>query len=297
MKFWTMFVVVSMMVFLPASVSAQISAVGYGEVRYDFNGQKNPSAPAATNYSDLAACVAGYTVGADACLEGRWQVWKNMPISVGVRFQYQYQAWTARDEYLLGPTLQIKLGKVVDVTLRLDLLVDLQDGDMGIVHPYLLLHKQWQGKSTYQLNLQFHYQWLGSDRYQLSEGYYDASEHQVMAEIDGAWHPAGFKWIFPLAYVGGAGYFNTSETHTSAGVFPAQEKRGMLYLGLGARGEIQMGKQAVLWYQARVGYQCHFGDHHLNSPHGVAFMGSLGIYIKHANASASASTSTHASNK
>lgn len=282
MKFWTKFVVFSVMMVLVSDAAAQNSAVGYGELRYDFNGQKSPSAPAATNYSELAACVAGYTAGADVCLEGRWQFAKSLPVSIGGRFQYQYQTWTDRDEYLLGPTLQLKLGKAVDVTFRLDLLVDLQDGDMGIVHPYLLLHKQWQGKNTYQLNIQLHYQWLGKDRYDLADGYYDAAEHQVMGEVDVAWHPAGFKWIFPLAYLGGAGYFNSSETHTNVGVFPASEKRGMLYMGLGARGEIGMGKQAVLWYQARVGYQHHFGDHHLGSPHGVAFLGSLGVYIKHA---------------
>ena len=270
---------VSLLVLMPSIASAQNSVVGYAEGRVDFNGQKNPSAPAATNYSDLAACIAGYNAGMDVCAEGRWQFYKGLPLSIGGRFQYQMQKWSSRDEYLLGPTLQLKLGRSVDVTFRLEPLVDLLEGDMGIIRLLMLIYKQWQGRNTYQLNFQANYQWHGPDRHELDSGYYVASEHQVSGEIDGAWHPSGWKYIYPLVYVGGAGYWNSSQTHTRDGVFPAAESRGLFNLGTGVRGEIGAG-QAVIWYQARVGYQGHFGVHHRRSPHAFAFLASLGLYFK-----------------
>ena len=261
-------------------VQAQPSTVGYVEGRVDLNGNKNPAAPATTNFTDFYISLAGYNmIGMDVGAGGQWQFYKKLPLSVGAKFLYQMQTWSSRDEYLLGPTLQYKLGRSVDVTLRLELLADLLEGDMGVVHPYMLIYKQWAGRNTYQLNFQAHYQWQGPDRHELPAGHYVASEHQAHAEIDGAWHPSGWKYIYPLMYAGVAGYWNSSRTYTRDGEFPAGEARGLLNLGLGARGEIPVG-MAVLWYQARVGYQGHFGVHHRRSPHAFAFLASLGIYFK-----------------
>lgn len=276
-----MAIIVSVLVLLPATVQAQHSLTGYSELRLDFNGKNNnPFSP--QNLSDLAAGIAGYNGGLDVFAEGRWQFWSNIPISIGGRFQYQMQrSWSTRDEYLLGPNLQLKVGKSFDLTFRLELLADLLEGDMGVVHPHVLVYKRWPGKNTWQLNFQAHYYYQHDDRHELSEGHYITREHQVRSELEGAWHPAGFKWVYPFAYAGGAGFRNYSLTTLQEGVFSSQESRGQFELGLGVKGEVAMGNQVVLWYQARVGYRRLFGDHHQGLPDGFAGMLSAGFYFKY----------------
>lgn len=278
--------IAALLVLVPAVAQAQEKKyphvlTGYSELRLDFNGKNNnPFSP--QNLTDLAAGIAGYNGGLDVFAEGRWQFYKKLPVSIGGRFQYQLQrSWSSRDEYLLGPNVQVKFGKSFDLTFRLEVLFDLLEGDLGTVHPEMLIYKRWPGKNTWQLTAQLHYFYLHDDRHELAEGHYVTREHQVRSELEVAWHPAGWKLLYPLAYLNGAGFKNYSLTTLPEGIFPSEESRGQFEIGLGAKGEVALGNNVVLWYQARVGYRRLFGDHHQSSPDGVAGMLSAGFYFKY----------------
>lgn len=275
-------IVALMVVFISVAAAGKAQAqnktyVLYTEARYAHNGDGNVSTTSA-NGTDVAAGLALYSAGLDVFAEGRLQFLKKLPLSIGLKFLWQDPKWTERDEFLLGPTLQYLWRHLA---LRFELLFDLQELDVGVVHPYFLYFREWGKKHILQLSLQGHYFWFGPDRYELaSGGYYDASEHQVFGELEMAYHPGKWKWIYPLIFVNGSGHWSKSVTHTSDGEFPASESRGQVTAGGGLKGEIPAGDHVVFWWYFSAGYQELFGKHHQPSKRGVVARGSLGIYFK-----------------
>lgn len=92
-------------------------------------------------YSDLAVYLPVYSSGSEFGLEGQYNV--AGPLSMGGKFLSQFPEWSKRDNYLFGPSFQLKLGNseewgLFDATVRLVPLLDSEAGELGRTELYLI---------------------------------------------------------------------------------------------------------------------------------------------------------------
>lgn len=128
---------------------------GYLEGRKIFQGSSSPWMSA---YSDVFTSFSPYSSGKEMMVGGQYNFWG--PFSVGAAFRGQWPEWSSRNNYYLGPSLQVKFGNsfdwgLFDITLRYLPLFDVKGG-FGRSEVYLISVVEWK---WLQVIPQFYYFW------------------------------------------------------------------------------------------------------------------------------------------
>lgn len=236
---------------------------GYSEVRTMWEG---PGQPGVSNYSDLAAFYSIYSgVSHEAGAEGRYRI-LNWPLSIGARFFWQDGSWRSEDEYLLGPSLQLKWGspngeEIVcdedgrcrntfwDLTIRHNLLVDLTEGDIGTAELFFLYIKEFGTLTHFQLQPSLILFYFGEDT--LPE-YVAEDQVQLTAAVEGSLHWIGppRKYIQPL--------LRLEYTHTLTP--ETDDSRGVFTVATGVKGEVPLFNWLTFWWSVSGGVRAFTGD-------------------------------------
>ena len=256
----------------------------YSEGRYIHDG---PAVPGVSNYSDVAAFYSVYPdVSHEAGVEGRYRILK-WPLSVGARFLWQDGSWRSEseDEFLLGPSLQLKWGspngeEIIcnaetgkcrntfwDLTLRHNLLVDLQEGDIGNAEFYAIFLKEFGVLTHFQLIPAVFLFYFGRDA--LPE-YIQEDQVQLTTQIEGSlhWVAPPKKLVQPLLRL----------EYTHVWTPEVNDSRGVFTTATGVKGEVRVTSWMVFWWSVYGGIRAFTGDY--QEDYGWLVGGSAGILFK-----------------
>jgi hypothetical protein len=254
--------VVAALTVLVVSFSAfaqdSLAATVYADGRYIHDG---PAAADVSNYSEVGAAYYHFLSGQGITAEGRYRI-MDWPLSLGARYDWVTGDWTSRDRHHIGPSIQLKWGspRVWDISLRLNLLVDINEGDMGAIE---LRVQYLRNFGNFQLIPLIQATFQGEN--ELPE-YSAPWEAQLTIQLEGSGYWRNWTYIRPLVSIENVNWWQFGGEH-----------RGLLSLGGGAKGEWAATSFMTWWYRLSVEYRHYYGEGHREEQHGVAVLVTTGL--------------------
>lgn len=251
---------VTVLAVFPSGAHAQdnFTHTVYTEMRYVHDGQARLNV---SNGSEVGVAYFHFPTGQGVTFDGRYRI-ADWPLSIGAQFNWMTGDWTTRDRFWFGPSLQLRWGRprIWDFYLRLNILVDCQEGDLGAVEfrmQYLRNYRHIQFIPILQAVLQ------GEDN--LPE-YYASWEAQLTAQVEISGYWRNWSYIRPLGRIELTNWWQFGGQH-----------RGFVSFEVGAKGEIPVASWMTLWYQLAGGLRAYYGEGFQGEAFGGVVIFSAGI--------------------
>ena len=232
--------------------------IGYLEGRLVLDGDRQK--PWMSNFSDLATAFSGYTAGSyEVIVEGQYNIWG--PISLGGKFLAQLPGWTDRDNFSIGPKIQLKFGwrlphdVLLDITAKSALLIDLEEGFPGRTETSLITVLEWKRLSVIPM---MHHFWT-------QDFNWNSMSHQLTSQVE----LTVWLWeqyigvVFMPEYTRVWGLNQDGDLTTETGIFTP-------FVGL--KSHIPLPANFSLWAIPLIGPQ-----HHNETGWGFTFAAAIGV--------------------